>query len=241
MANRPRFWAPDTHAERRPFLMARGEIARAVRDLFGGAGVRRGRDRDAAGLAGQRDPYPRHADRAGVARPAATGASCAPRRNSPARSSWPPASGGSSSSPAASAIARAGALHHPEFTMLEWYRAHGQYELLMDDCMAVMACAAQTAGTRQFTFRDRTAEPVRRARADHGGRGVRPLCRHRPDGGAAAGRARPPALRDDGERRRRERPERRHLGRHLQPRAGGEDRAASRHRPRRRSSTNIRP
>ena len=35
MANRPRFWAPDTHAERRPFLMARGEIARAVRDLFG--------------------------------------------------------------------------------------------------------------------------------------------------------------------------------------------------------------
>jgi lysyl-tRNA synthetase class 2 len=29
----------------------------------------------------------------------------------------------------------------------------------MDDCMAVMACAAQTAGTRQFTFRDRTASP----------------------------------------------------------------------------------
>ena len=34
MANRPRFWAPETHAERRPFLIARGEIARAVRDLF---------------------------------------------------------------------------------------------------------------------------------------------------------------------------------------------------------------
>ena len=43
--------------------------------------------------------------------------------------------------------------------MLEWYRAHGQYELLMDDCMAVMACAAQTAGTRQFTYRDRSASP----------------------------------------------------------------------------------
>jgi lysyl-tRNA synthetase class 2 len=53
-----------------------------------------------------------------------------------------------------------GALHHPEFTMLEWYRAHGQYELLMDDCMAIVARAAQTAGTRQFTFRDRTANPL---------------------------------------------------------------------------------
>jgi lysyl-tRNA synthetase class 2 len=52
-----------------------------------------------------------------------------------------------------------GVLHHPEFTMLEWYRAHGHYDLLMDDCMAVMACAAQTAGTRQFTFRDRSASP----------------------------------------------------------------------------------
>ena len=35
MANRPRFWAPDSHAERRPFLITRGEVARAVRDLFG--------------------------------------------------------------------------------------------------------------------------------------------------------------------------------------------------------------
>ena len=26
MPNRPRFWAPDTHAERRPFLIARNEI-----------------------------------------------------------------------------------------------------------------------------------------------------------------------------------------------------------------------
>src|SRR5262249_41222131 len=34
MANRPRFWAFDTHAERRPFLILRGQITRAVRDLF---------------------------------------------------------------------------------------------------------------------------------------------------------------------------------------------------------------
>src|SRR5439155_8717998 len=52
-----------------------------------------------------------------------------------------------------------GPLHHPEFTLVEWYRAHGRYELLMDDCMAVIARAAETIGTRQFSFRDRIADP----------------------------------------------------------------------------------
>src|SRR5437899_7531831 len=52
-----------------------------------------------------------------------------------------------------------GPLHHPEFTMIEWYRAHGRYELLMDDCMAVVQCAAHTVATRRFTWRGRTADP----------------------------------------------------------------------------------
>jgi lysyl-tRNA synthetase class 2 len=52
-----------------------------------------------------------------------------------------------------------GPVHHPEFTLIEWYRAHSRYELLMDDCMAVIARAAETIGTRQFTYRDRIADP----------------------------------------------------------------------------------
>src|SRR5690349_13327877 len=32
-----------------------------------------------------------------------------------------------------------GPLHHPEFTMLEWYRAEAPYETLMGDCAALMA------------------------------------------------------------------------------------------------------
>lgn len=53
-----------------------------------------------------------------------------------------------------------GPLHHPEFTMLEWYRAGEPYDLLMDDCMALIARAAQTAGSRQFSWQGRTADPL---------------------------------------------------------------------------------
>ena len=52
-----------------------------------------------------------------------------------------------------------GALHSPEFTLLEWYRAERPYEALMVDCAALMALAAETAGARTFTFRGRSIDP----------------------------------------------------------------------------------
>jgi elongation factor P--(R)-beta-lysine ligase len=54
-------------------------------------------------------------------------------------------------------------LHHPEFTLIEWYRAHGRYELLMDDCMAVIQRAAHAVATRRLSYRDRTADPFAEA------------------------------------------------------------------------------
>jgi elongation factor P--(R)-beta-lysine ligase len=51
------------------------------------------------------------------------------------------------------------ALHHPEFTMLEWYRANEPYEALMDDCAALMGEAARAAGTGEFSFRGKTIDP----------------------------------------------------------------------------------
>jgi len=63
-----------------------------------------------------------------------------------------------------------GALHHPEFTLVEWYRANEPYETLMEDCAAILALAANAAGTRQLTFRGRAAdafaEPERLTVAD---------------------------------------------------------------------------
>ncbi len=52
-----------------------------------------------------------------------------------------------------------GALHHPEFTMLEWYRAHEQYDVLVDDCAALLAVAAEAAAAKRFSFRGREADP----------------------------------------------------------------------------------
>ena len=52
-----------------------------------------------------------------------------------------------------------GPLHHPEFTMLEWYRAGAPYTDLMDDCAALLRLTAETAGARRFSYRGRDADP----------------------------------------------------------------------------------
>ncbi|HEY1720169.1 MAG TPA: EF-P lysine aminoacylase EpmA [Magnetospirillaceae bacterium] len=40
--------------------------------------------------------------------------------------------------------------HHPEFTMLEWYRTEDTYETLMVDCTALLAAAAWAVDTHVF-------------------------------------------------------------------------------------------
>lgn len=58
-----------------------------------------------------------------------------------------------------------GPLHHPEFTMLEWYRVGADYEILMDDCTELLQVTAEVAGTERFVHRGSSvawpAEPER--------------------------------------------------------------------------------
>jgi lysyl-tRNA synthetase class 2 len=52
-----------------------------------------------------------------------------------------------------------GALHHPEFTMLEWYRANETYSVLMEDCAAILVETAKAAGSMRLSWKDRSADP----------------------------------------------------------------------------------
>lgn len=52
-----------------------------------------------------------------------------------------------------------GPLHHPEFTMLEWYRANAPYETVMNDSLALLEIAAAAAGADTFAYRDMRADP----------------------------------------------------------------------------------
>ena len=51
------------------------------------------------------------------------------------------------------------ATHHPEFTMLEWYRAADPYAELMADAVALLRIAAEAAGSRLWRWRGREADP----------------------------------------------------------------------------------
>lgn len=52
------------------------------------------------------------------------------------------------------------ATHHPEFTMLEWYRAGAPYTAVMDDCVTLIRLAAETTGTKLLSFRGRSCDPL---------------------------------------------------------------------------------
>ncbi len=51
------------------------------------------------------------------------------------------------------------ALHHSEFTMLEWYRAHEDYTVLIADCSELVHTAAEAAGCQQFHWRGKLCDP----------------------------------------------------------------------------------
>jgi lysyl-tRNA synthetase class 2 len=153
------WWTPDVHADRRPRLMARNAIAAAMRDWFArrdfievetaALQISPGNEAhlsafatEAIGADGERRPLYLHTSpefackkllAAGERRIFSLGAVWRNRERGP--------------------------LHHPEFTMLEWYRVAETYESLMADCGELLRLAAERAGAKTFRFRGREADP----------------------------------------------------------------------------------
>lgn len=50
------------------------------------------------------------------------------------------------------------ATHHPEFSMLEWYRVGASYRELMEECTALVLLCQQAAGSEALNWRGRTAD-----------------------------------------------------------------------------------
>ena len=152
------FWDRQVHADRRPFLLARGRIVAALRAWFAGQDFVEVETGALQGSPGNETHL--HAFATTLA--AADGArSPLYLRTSPEFAAKKLLAAGERRIVEFARVFRnreRGALHHPEFTLVEWYRAGEPYRTLMDDCAAILAGAAEAAGTKRLTFRGRAAD-----------------------------------------------------------------------------------
>jgi lysyl-tRNA synthetase class 2 len=159
------FWSPGVHAARRPFLLQRGKIMAALRSWFAAQNFIEVETPAVQVSPGNETHL--HAFATDLVGP---GGERAPRylRTSPEFACKKLLAAGESAIVDFARVFRnreRGALHHPEFTLIEWYRANTPYETIMDDSMALLGEAARAAGAREFNFRgnsiDSFADPER--------------------------------------------------------------------------------
>lgn len=154
------WWSKDRHADRRPRLIARNRIRAALRAWFEAEGFT---EVEAAAL--QVSPGNEthlHGLRADWMAPDGTSRPYY-LHTSPEFACKKLLAGGETRIFDFARVFRGrerGALHAPEFTMLEWYRAGEPYEALMADCARVLVLAAEAAGAGRLSFRGREADPA---------------------------------------------------------------------------------
>ena len=153
------WWAPHVHADRRPFLLARARITAAVRAWFA---ARDFVEVETAILqASPGNEAHLHAFATELISPDASKTRLY-LHTSPEFAAKKLLAAGEKRLFTFARVFRnreRGALHHPEFTMLEWYRADQPYSALIEDCAALLATAAQAAKTKKLGFRGREADP----------------------------------------------------------------------------------
>lgn len=153
------FWRPDVHADRRPALLARGRIKTALRRWFE---ARDFTEVEAAIL--QLSPGNETHLHAFGTRLIDNAAEPHPYylHTSPEFAAKKLLAAGETRIFDFARVFRnreRTALHHPEFTMLEWYRVGEDYDALMQDCAALMAEAARAVGVATLRWRGIEADP----------------------------------------------------------------------------------
>ena len=153
------WWSPARHVDRRPFLLARREIIRAIRAWFDEQGffeVETGILQVSPG-----NETHLHAPRTELMRGDGSRVSRY-LRTSPEFACKKLLAAGEQKIFEFARVFRdreRGDLHLPEFTMLEWYRANAGYDAIMADTIVVIAHAAQATGTGNFSFRGKNCDP----------------------------------------------------------------------------------
>ncbi len=153
------WWSPARHADRRPALLSRGQIKKAIRSHFEGLGfievecgalaVSPGNEAhlagfatEAIGLDGRRRTLYLHTSPEFAAKKLLTAGET--RIFDFAR---------------VFRNREGGPLHAPEFTMLEWYRAWDPYDAVVADTLDLLRIAANMTGAELLSFRGRQCDP----------------------------------------------------------------------------------
>lgn len=153
------WWQPQNHADRRPFLIGRNAVQSALRGFFGNRDFI---EVDTATL--QVSPGNETHLHAFATEASTIDGRSAPLylHTSPEFAAKKLLSAGEKRIFTFAHVYRnreRGPLHHPEFTMLEWYRAGEGYEQLMADCADMIRLAAETTGMKRFAFRGMEVDP----------------------------------------------------------------------------------
>ena len=153
------WWTPDRHSDRRPFLLARGRIKAAIRHWFEAQGFIEVEP-------GCLQISPGNETHLHAFRTELVGTDLSRQdlylHTSPEFAMKKLLAAGETKIFAFGPVFRnreRGALHSPEFTMLEWYRANQDYETLWNDCAAILKIARETTGHSPWSYRGKTCDP----------------------------------------------------------------------------------
>ena len=155
------WWAPDVYADRRPFLLARGRIAASLRGWFAARDFIEVETPILQVSPGNETHL--HAFATALIAPSGERSSLY-LRTSPEFACKKLLAAGEKRIFEFARVFRnreRGPTHHPEFAMLEWYRAGATYEALMDDCAALLGETARAADVKIFSYRGQTADPFK--------------------------------------------------------------------------------